>query len=279
MSPRRGPDGGRPVSAEAPSLVDLHNHLVPAVDDGARTVEEAIATLREFAALGVRRVATTPHLAASRAAGPRVRGVVESFAELRAAAAESAPEIELSLGFEIRLDEPDVELSDPELGLGDRHLLVEFSMLMMPAYPVATLETAIRQGWIPVLAHPERYAGVAERYPMVARWREAGALMCVNSGSLQGLHGREAEWVARRMLADGAVDLIASDNHARPGRCETVRAAWDLLVEGGFEPAARLLLRDNPAAVLDGRDPQPVPPIHLADGWSERLRRLVGWSR
>ena len=177
MSPQRRPDHGRSASAEVPSLVDLHNHLVPAVDDGARTVEEAIATLREFAALGVRRVATTPHLAASRAAGPRVRGVAESFAELRSAAAESVPEIELSLGFEVRLDEPDVELSDPELGLGERHLLVEFSMLMMPAYPVATLETAIRQGWIPVLAHPERYAGVAERYPMVATWREAGALV------------------------------------------------------------------------------------------------------
>lgn len=262
-----------------PPLVDLHNHFVPGVDDGARDIDEAIAALSNFAEAGVLRVATTPHLSASRASGSRRDEIRERFAELHAAAEEAIPDLSLSLAYEVRLDEADADLSDRSLGLGGRHLLVEFSMLMVPAYPTETLNAAARQDWVPVLAHPERYAGVEARYGLLQTWREAGVVMCVNAASLWGRYGREAEWAARRMLADGAVDIIASDHHARPERSATVRQAWDRLVEAGHEKAALLLLSENPAAILDGRDPQPVPPVQLEEAWMDRLKRLVGRSR
>ncbi len=267
------------AEAPAPSLVDVHNHFVPGVDDGARTIEEALAVLAGFSSLGVKRVATTPHLSASRVAGSRKAAIEKKFEELRLAADEAVPDLRLSLAYEIRLDEPAADLSDRSLGLGHRHLLVEFSMLMLPGYAMETLDSARQQGWVPVLAHPERYAGIEAAYGLIERWRAAGALMCLNAASLWGRYGPEAEWVARRMLADGAADLIASDHHARPGRSETIRLAWDRLAEAGHQEAGRLLLSENPAAVLDGQDPAPVPPIHLTAGWAERLKRLVGWSR
>ncbi len=194
-------------------------------------------------------------------------------------AERAIPDLSLSLAYEVRLDEADVELGDRSLGLSDRHLLVEFSMLMVPAYPMETLNTAVRQDWVPVLAHPERYAGIEARYGLIQTWRDAGVVMCVNAASLWGRYGREAEWAARRMLADGAVDLVASDHHARPGRSATMRQVWDLLLEAGHDEAARLLLSENPAAILDGRDPLPVPPVDLSEGWTERLKRMVGRSR
>ena len=267
------------MSDRIPPLADLHNHFVPGVDDGARTIDEAIAALKELFESGVTRVATTPHLSASRASGSRRVEIQESFDKLRAAAKQAIPDLSLRLAYEVRLDEPDVELSDRSLGLGDRHLLVEFSMLMMPAYSIETLNTVARQDWVPVLAHPERYAGVGERYGLIQTWRDAGVVMCVNAASLWGRYGREAELVARRMLADGTVDIIASDHHARPGRSETVRQAWDRLLEVGHDEAAVLLLSENPAAILDGQDPVPVPPIHLGEGWMKRLKRIVGRSR
>ena len=146
-------------------------------------------------------------------------------------------------------------------------------MLAIPAYPDRMLEIVLAADWVPVLAHPERYSGVERAYGWIARWREMGALMCLNSGSLWGEHGGEAQRVARRMLADSSVDLIASDNHARPHRAATVRQAWDYLTESGCEEQATLLTAVNPAAVLAGERLTAVPPCEPRSGWVNRLRR------
>ena len=259
-----------------PALVDLHCHLVPGVDDGARDLQEGIAQLLEFEQLGIRTVVTTPHLAASAAHG-RWRDEIEAaYAELAEAAAQECPGVSLGRSFEFRLDDPDSDLSDRSIGLGDGdRLLVEFPMLAIPAYPDRMLEIVIAADWVPVLAHPERYAGVERAYGWISRWREMGALMCVNAGSLWGEHGGEAQRVVRRMLADGSVDLIASDNHARPRRAATVRQAWDYLVEVGCEEQATLLTSSNPAAVLAGDRLTAVPSCEPHSGWVDRLRRFI----
>jgi len=260
----------------APGLVDLHCHFVPGVDDGARDLAEALAQLAEYDRQGIRTVVTTPHLAASAAVSSWRDEIEKGFAELAVHAARECPAVELGLSFEFRLDDPDADLSDRRIGLGTGgRLLVEFPMLAVPAYPDRMLEVVTEAGWSPVLAHPERYSGVERAYDWIHRWREMGALMCLNAGSLWGEHGGEAQRVARRMLADGAADLVASDNHARPNRAATVRQAWDYLAEAGCEEQATLLTATNPAAVLGGEPLTAVPPCEPRSGWMDRLRRLV----
>ena len=258
-----------------PGLVDLHCHLVPGVDDGARDLHEAMQQLREYRSLGILTVVTTPHLAASATHGGWRDEIDEAFEHLASAAQKECPEVSLDLSYEIRLDDPDCDLRDRALGLGGGALLVEFPMLALPAYPERMLEIVLDAGWTPVLAHPERYAGVEGAFGWIARWRELGALMCANAGSLWGEHGSEAQRVLRRMLAEGAVDLIASDNHARPRRTVTVRQAWDYLADAGFEEQANLLTAANPAAVLRGDSPTPVMSCEPRNGWVDRLRRLL----
>lgn len=259
-----------------PALVDVHCHFVPGVDDGARDVAEAMAQLHEYDRQGIRTVVTTPHLAASAAHGQWRDGIEVAFAELADVASRECPGVNLSRSFEFRLDDPDADLSDRSIGLGEGdRLLIEFPMLALPAYPDRMLETVLAADWIPVLAHPERYSGVERAYGWIARWREMGALMCVNAGSLWGEHGGEAQRMVRRMLADSSVDLIASDNHARPHRAATVRQAWDYLAEAGCEEQATLLTAVNPAAVLTGDRLSGVSPCEPRSGWVDRLRRLV----
>lgn len=259
-----------------PSLVDLHNHLVPEVDDGAQSLENALDCLRAFSDLGIRTVITTPHLTASRVTGEWRGAIDDGFRVLAEAAAGACPEVTLGLSYEIQLDDPDADLSDPALGLGDGgRLLVEFPMLLLPAYPDRMLEVVREQGWVPVLAHPERYAGVERAYHWIERWRADGALMCVNGGSLWGEYGAQAERVSRRMLARGHIDVLASDHHARPHRSTHVRQAHEYLCEAGLEDQARLLLSENPAAVLEGQATEQVPPCEIPVNWKDRLRRLV----
>lgn len=262
------------MSPEYP-LVDFHCHMVPGVDDGAPDLAAAIRYLGEFVALGITRVVTTPHLATADVSGPRRERIEERYAELLAAASEQIPLLSLGLSYEIRLDDPDDDLTDPRLGLeAGGHMLVEFPMLMLPAYPDRMLDAPASQGWTPVLAHPERYMGLDQAFVWIQRWRHAGAVMCLNAGSLWGEYGQEAKRVSHRMLAEGLADVIASDHHARPTRATTVRDAWDLLAKAGFEEQARTLCSSNPLAVLRGEACAPVAPLEIRTRWFDRVRRL-----
>lgn len=254
--PSSEPDAGRPT------LTDLHCHFVPGVDDGAPDMPSALFYLRDFVEMGITRVATTPHLPASRIASRYRRGVESGFEELREAAERELPGLELSLGFEVRLDGGADDFTDPGLWLGEeRRILVEFPMLLLPEEPVASLEPLLEADLVPVLAHPERYGGLADDYGQVERMRSRGTLFCLNAGSLWGAYGPGPEALAWRMLSEGSADLIGSDHHGRPHRADTLDRVWELLSGADERRAARVLLAENPAAVLEGRDVRPVPAL------------------
>jgi protein-tyrosine phosphatase len=241
-------------------------------------VDAAIAALRDFRDSGVRRVVTTPHLDAGHVRTSR-RGRIEAAFERLAAAASAVPEVQLELAYEIRIDDPEIDLSDRAIGLSDGGaLLVEFPRLALPAYSGRMLEVVREQDWTPVLAHPERYAGIGQAYHWIARWREMGVVLCMNVGSLLGEHGREAQSVARRMLAEGHADLMGSDHHARPHRSTLLRRGRDFIADQDdprFAEAARLLTDGNPGAVLRGESLAAVPALDLPSGWIGRMRRKL----
>jgi len=241
-------------------------------------VDSALAALRDFRDSGVRRIVTTPHLDAGQIRTSR-RGRIEAAFERLAAAASAVPEVRLELAYEIRIDDPEIDLSDRAIGLSDGGaLLVEFPRLALPAYSGRMLEVVREQNWTPVLAHPERYAGIGQAYHWIARWREMGVVLCMNVGSLLGEHGREAQFVARRMLAEGHADLMGSDHHARPHRSTLLRRGRDFVADQDdprFAEAARLLTDRNPEAVLRGESLAAVPALDLPSGWIERMRRKL----
>lgn len=248
-------------------MVDLHTHLLPGVDDGARTAEQTLGVLARFAASGVVAVACTPHLRASalRRGVPRRHDVA-----LSALAAAAPPGLALVHGWEILLDEPGADLTPPSLRLGDAPaVLVEFPR--GPALPPnAAVELArIRaSGVTPVVAHAERYVGCT---PTHARaWRDAGAVVQGNADALAADGARGV--AARRLLAAGAYDVLASDNH---GDARGIADARTLLEACGASAAAALLTAENPARVLRGEATQPVPPVTIRRGVWARLTRYL----
>lgn len=258
--PGEGPGGN---AGDPPRLVDLHCHFVPGVDDGAPSVERALHYLEEGLRGGVRRVVTTPHLPASRASGPLRARIEDAFGELREAAARQLPGLELSLAYELRLDGAGVDPDDHGLWLGPAgHVLVEYDLFSLPEDPVAPLSPLLRAGRVPVLAHPERYRG-AGRPGWPRRLRSAGVKLCVNAGSLVGRYGPGPRSVARELLAEGRVDVVASDHHARPERSQGLAETWALLTGLGFSEAARVLLSRNPGAVAEGGETAPAPVVRL----------------
>lgn len=269
-------------------LADLHSHVLPGVDDGAPDLEAALATLEALQRDGVRAVCATPHLRASAAPnGDQRTRANEAWGELTAAAAGRLHGLELYRGFEILLDTKVFDFSDPELRLGGTgYVLVEWSAFTIPPDSVAVVDSLTAAGVRPVIAHAERYFGYQGRYDVVGAWREAGAVIQVNSGSVVRGHGEGAARQAAALLERGWVDLLASDTHARPNRSPSVREAYDGLVAGGAREHAELLLWVNPRRILQDEPTIPVPRFDRRRGLASRLfawaargrRRKIGGS-
>ena len=249
-------------------MIDLHSHVLPGVDDGARSVDQAIGALQTLAEQGVTDLCLTPHLLASRAETGVPPEHDRAFVEL-SAVATGAPR--LYRGAEVMLDRPladsvgrrrDVTLA------GSRFLLVEFSRLVPFETMIRALHQVVEVGLVPVLAHPERYSACSPA--AVRRWREVGARMQIDAGTL-ATHSSRGDR-ARQLVAEGLADIIAGDNH---GDGRSVLAGVAMLEEHGGEVQAELLGTTNPAAILEDGELQPVPPLPLKRSWLRRLRRLL----
>jgi protein-tyrosine phosphatase len=248
-------------------VIDLHSHLLPGVDDGARSLDQALAALQSLSEQGVTDLCLTPHLLASEAATGVPAAHDRAFVELSTAAPEFP---RLYRGAEVMMDRPLAE----EVGsrrdvtvAGSRYILVEFPRLAPFETIAAALHRVVELGLVPVVAHPERYSACSPA--AVDRWRQLGAKMQVDAGTLSAHSQRGSR--ARQLVADGLADILAGDNH---GDERSVAIGVTMLCEHGGETHAGLLGTSNPQAILDDGDLEPVPPLPLKASWLGRLRRL-----
>ena len=252
---------------------DLHSHLIPGVDDGARDPEESREALRAMAAEGVQSLATTPHVDGSITTDPaalrrRMDELDQGWARLQEALGdEGLPRVQR--GAEVRLDIPEVDISDPRLRLGGTNsVLVEFPFMQIPPRAEQVLGEIRAQDYLPLLAHPERYRGT--RLEGVERWLDAGAFLQVNAPALEGRYGDRARDLAWELLHRGWVHCLSSDYHARgEPRLSAIRTT---LEEAEGREQAELLFETNPARLLQGQQPLPVEPLPKTSWWG-KLRR------
>ena len=261
------------------ALADIHSHLVPDVDDGARNLEDVLDSVARMTREGIRKILTTPHLDGSLTANTerleeRLSEVDTAFETARRAVAEGFPEVEFRRGHEVMLDVPDVDFSDPRVRLGGTSfVLVEWPRLHLPPGTVQVLNRIGDAGYRPIVAHPERYIGVDLN---VARaWREAGAYLQVNYGSLDGRYGGEARSFALKLLRRGWADYLASDYHGRPDRKLYRTEVWHRMEAlGGHEALVHLCLT-NPGRVFRDESPLPVPPLPPEQGLWAKVKGIL----
>jgi len=249
-------------------VIDLHSHLLPAVDDGSRSVAQSVKVMKEMAAQGVTDVCLTPHLRAGQLASAPPASHDEAFAALQAAA-PSLPR--LHRGAEVMLDRPLPVREDAArrctLG-GTRYLLVEFPRMV--AYDTVTiaLNRVVEAGLLPLLAHPERYACCSPE--AVTRWRDLGARMQVDATTLLSTQSRGQR--ARALVSAGLADILAADNHGDDRHIGTGRKFLE--AQDGAEQA-ELLTVVNPRAILADQPLVAVPPVEIRRSWMQRIRQLL----
>lgn len=263
------------------SVTDLHSHLVPGVDDGARTLEEAMEGLGRLEARGVRQLVTTPHLDASVTLSPEAfRGRMEEISvgweALKGAARETYPEITLQRGHEVMLDVPHPDLSDPRTHLaGGPFVLVEWPRLRVPPSTGPVLDRLREDGHRIILAHPERYGGLDPDLRLPGEWRERGAFLQMNYGSLVGRYGEVPRQRALILLERGWGDLFSTDFHGRPHLSIYLSRVREALEGLGGGEQFFLMASVNPARVLQGEDPVPVPPLAFKRSLWDKVRKAL----
>ena len=234
-------------------LTDIHCHMLPGVDDGPRTGRMAAAMLKKSYKDGVRRIIVTPHYRAGMFE-PEKKILIHRFLKMRdyAATIEDAG-IELYLGCEYHRETDMVETlkkgMHPTMA-GSRYVLVEFSS-MDGYYRIRTvLYELISAGFIPIIAHAERYPAFVEHPENITDAIGLGARIQVNADALLGMDGFVIRHFCKKLMKNGQIDFIASDAHdmkARPSRlkecAEYVEKKW------GRQTAVRIFEK-NPLKII-----------------------------
>jgi protein-tyrosine phosphatase len=246
-------------------MVDLHCHILAAVDDGAVDLADTAEMARTALATGCRAVCATSHLWEGLFATSPELLEAEFVRAVRHLRAEGI-ELELIPGAENYLSErtPPHEFAEKAVPLGaaGRYVLLDFALDEPPPHVREAVEALAACGRTAVIAHPERNRGLQADIGPVAEWIEAGALIQVNAGSLIGLHGGlGARDTARRLLECGAAHVLASDAHD-PGRRRPF-----CLDQGRVEAAgivgpeeAERMARERPWRIVRGDDVEVEPP-------------------
>ncbi len=237
--------------------VDLHLHLLPGVDDGARTLEESLVMARCLCEQGYGQAAVTPHIRPGLFEN-EAEGLRKVLTELRGALKAAEIPLELFEGAEHYLCPENLELLLQGQGMplgGGRHALLEAPL----NGPVPALEEIVFRlevgGVTPVFAHPERCECLQD-LAVVRGLREKGAHFQLDLGSLAGAYGSPARKAARKILSTGLYSVAGSDLH-REEQARKLLGQWlAALTDRVDEKEARRLLVDNPKRLLSGEAPR-----------------------
>ena len=241
-------------------MVDLHCHILPQVDDGASSLEEALDMARMAAASGVTDIVATSHFPGCRESLSISPLMQARWEQLSAAIAKADIPIRLHLGAEILCMPETMMLAEEKLlpTLGDtRYVLTEFHFGMRFSEMDEILRGIADAGYTPVIAHPERYDTVQHNPMEVERWFRRGYVLQMNKGSVLGAFGSRVRRTADFLLDAGLVHIIATDAHSAQWRTPDMRLLVDWM-EDHLDPAyAHILLEENPRRLI--RDRKMVP--------------------
>lgn len=246
-------------------MYDLHSHILPGIDDGAKDLATSLEMARAFVAQGIQVVACTPHILPGVYAnrGPQI---IAAVAALQAAIDEHAIPLRLVAGADNHIVPTFV--ADLRAGTllpinGSRYVLVEPPHHVMPPRLEALFFDICIAGYVPILTHPERLTWVAPNYAVIERLVRGGVWMQITAGALTGAFGPHPQSLAERMLDDGFVHIIASDAHGARRRPPLMAEARVIAERRTGSLEATHLVDTRPRGILDNAEPfslpQPIP--------------------
>ncbi len=219
-------------------IVDVHSHLLPGLDDGVKTLDESIKSIKAMSHLGYKKLITTPHIYPDFYPNS-AKNIGFTLEEVKSELLKTGIDVSIEAAAEYFLD-PEflsaIKNGEPILSFGKaRYVLFETGFQSKPVILEETIFELKAQGYNPILAHPERYEYLDPKSDLSNRLIELGVMNQISLPSLKGFYGSEPKKKAMALLKQGNVDFLGSDLH-RFGQIEGLKKALQVAI-----PKAQLL--------------------------------------
>jgi len=258
-------------------MIDIHNHILPEIDDGPATMADAVLMARQAVTGGASVVFATPHLLARRDLD-KALDMPARVAQLQGALADAGIPLRLMAGMEVYPEDFIIEAVAAgypiTLGGTRKYLLLETPPTQLPMRFEQLIYQLELQGITSILAHPERSAAVQADIRVLEPLVHRGVLLQINGSSLLGQQGPCTEKTARMLLALRWVHFVASDAHSPRGRRPGLAKAARRLADFTGEETVAELIRLNGQRIIDG-EPVDSTPHSYADVRNQR--RVFDW--
>lgn len=243
-------------------MIDIHCHILPDTDDGAKTVDDALVMARHAVEEGITTIIATPHHRNGTYVTPKAT-ILAKVDELNRQLTAAQIPLTILPGQEPRIFGEVVECytNGELLSLNDQHqyMLIEFSNTHIPKYAKQLLFNLQQIGIIPIIVHPERNPEIVKNSDILYQFVKAGALVQVTSASVIGKFGKNIQKFTLQLIEHHLAHFIASDAHNITSRSFHLREAYEL-VEAEFGVAMRFSLQENATLASEGRFVAPEQP-------------------
>ena len=228
-------------------FIDIHTHILPGIDDGAKNLQEACRLVRMAWQDGTRTLFLTPHCWEERW-NCSVQQIRETFSQLQAQVAREMPDMQLYLGAEIRYGSSVPERLQQETLLamnGSDFVLLEFSTQAVKSQILMAVMEVVRYGYTPIIAHAERCECFHTVSDLVDEVRSLGGYIQINADSIMGVHGFAIKRFTHKLLKGQKVDFVASDGHDCKERPPLLQKCYlRVCKKFGEEYAARVFIQN-----------------------------------
>jgi protein-tyrosine phosphatase len=236
-------------------MIDLHCHLLPGMDDGPDTLDQALRLCRLAVTDGITHAIVTPHIHPARWDNTR-QGILEQLHLLESALREHDIPLQLGFAAEVRLtDQVMQQVADGQIPFygevdGYRIMLLEFPHGAINPGSDKLVQWLLARNIRPLIAHPERNRQVMKDPKLLAPFVDAGCWLQVTAGSVTGGFGARASATARALLHEDVVTVVASDGHNERTRPPHLNQAFQWIANEYGEQRALRMMRDTPATIV-----------------------------
>ena len=257
-------------------MIDFHNHILPNVDDGSKSLEMSLDMLKHAESQGITNVVNTVHFQHPKVEGKDIslNRIQKEMDELQSELNKNNILIKLHCGAEVFFLPNLLQIKNNPLStfLHGKYMLVEFPVHQIPDIQKQQLFELKMAGVTPIIAHPERYKQVQDNINLVARWLEAGCLIQVDAGSLLGFLGTKAKETSEIIIKKGWAQLLGSDSHDNKNRNFCLKDCIDY-INKFVNYDTSFLVNENPRKILKGEE------IFVDINYDESINDIPFFSR